>query len=174
MLELDNFYGEGKTPTLVTDREAIGDFVGRIIKDERTLNQYVVIHEEEVTQEQIWKIAEETSPEGAEIFARKRLVCISKPRSCKATLTCFQISYEDHMKRIETMRETYTQNPSEQNRVMLGIVEYMHSIYFRGDNTLVGAKKLNALIAQELYPDVKTKTLLEYAKNFYAAPKNIF
>jgi hypothetical protein len=66
-----NFYGEGKTPFLVTDREIIGDFVGRIIKDERTLNQYVVIHEEEVNHAEVWKMAEEESPEGAEIVAKK-------------------------------------------------------------------------------------------------------
>jgi hypothetical protein len=66
-----NFYGEGKTPFIVTDREVIGDFVGRIIKDERTLNQYVVIHEAEVNQAEVWKIAEEESPEGAEIVANK-------------------------------------------------------------------------------------------------------
>jgi hypothetical protein len=75
---LYDFYGDGNLPILLTDREIIGDFVGRIIKDERTLNQYVIVHEDEVTQEEAWKIAEEESPEGAAIVAKKNPVRSSK------------------------------------------------------------------------------------------------
>jgi hypothetical protein len=56
---------------------------------------------------------------------------------------------------------------------MVSLTEYTNSIYFRGDNSLARAKELGALIAQDLYPDVKVKTLREYAKGFYAAPKDI-
>jgi hypothetical protein len=71
---LYNYCGDGKTPVLVTDREVIGDFVGRIIKDDRTLNKYVIVYEDEVTWEEVWRIAEEVSPEGAEILAKKNQV----------------------------------------------------------------------------------------------------
>jgi hypothetical protein len=86
---LYDFYGEGKTPFLVTDREIIGDFVGRIIKDERTLNQYVLIHEEEVNHEEVWRIAEEESPEGAGIVAKKNTVRLTWRLPLIATDTPF-------------------------------------------------------------------------------------
>jgi hypothetical protein len=83
-------------PVLVTDRLLIGDFVGRIIKDERTLNQYVIVHEDEVTMEDVWKMAEEISPEGKEILAKRQPVSPSNtslrvqtdpsPRSLLSTL----------------------------------------------------------------------------------------
>jgi hypothetical protein len=55
---------------------------------------------------------------------------------------------------------------------MMRLFEYVDSIYFRGDNSLARAKELGALIAQDLYPDIKVSTLREYAKRFYAAPKD--
>jgi hypothetical protein len=65
------FFADGKQPFAVTDRRMIGDFIGRIIKDDRTLNQYVFCYEEVVTQEQLWKIAEEVCSEGAAIPEKK-------------------------------------------------------------------------------------------------------
>jgi hypothetical protein len=59
------------------------------------------------------------------------------------------------------------------NAIRLAYAEYRQSMHFRGDNTLANAKKMGALDARELYPNVKTKTLREYAKGFYAAPKDI-
>jgi hypothetical protein len=64
-------------PVLVTDRLLIGDFVGRIIKDERTLNQYVIVHEDEVTMEDVWKMVEQISPEGKQILAKRQPVSLS-------------------------------------------------------------------------------------------------
>lgn len=72
------FFADGKQPFAVTDRRVIGDFVGRIIKDDRTMNQYVFCYEEVVTQEQLWKIAEEVCSEGASILEKKVQVSISR------------------------------------------------------------------------------------------------
>jgi hypothetical protein len=47
-------------------------------------------------------------------------------------------------------------------------------MHHRGDNTLVKAKAAGALLAKELYSDVKTKSVHEYAEAFYATPKYIF
>jgi hypothetical protein len=74
---LYEFHGSGDVPTLLTDHHIIGDFVGRIVKDKRTLNKYVLIHEDEVTLDEVWKIAEEVSPEAQEIVKSKRPVRIS-------------------------------------------------------------------------------------------------
>jgi hypothetical protein len=57
---------------------------------------------------------------------------------------------------------------------MLWGAQYRYSMQHRGDNTLANAKAAGALLAQELYPDVKTKSVREYAEAFYAAPKPIF
>jgi hypothetical protein len=69
-------HGDGKTPIAVTDRRIIGDFVGRIVKDERTLNKYVFIHEDSVTQEEVYKIIEEVAPAdvAADVLKRKTVV----------------------------------------------------------------------------------------------------
>ena len=50
------------------------------------------------------------------------------------------------------------------------MVEYNYGMYIRGDDTLAKAKELGALDARELYPDLKTESLREYAKSFYANP----
>lgn len=49
--------GEGKTRFGVTDLFHIGDYVARVIQDDRTLNQTVFIWEDEITQQQAWELA---------------------------------------------------------------------------------------------------------------------
>jgi hypothetical protein len=73
---LSTFHGDGKTPIAVTDRRIIGDFVGRIVKDDRTLNKYVFIHEDNVTQEEVYNIIKEVAPPdvAADIMRRKTVV----------------------------------------------------------------------------------------------------
>ena len=47
------------------------------------------------------------------------------------------------------------------------ISEYMLSIHFLGENSLENAKKLGALDAKELYPDITQMPFKEYVKKFY-------
>jgi hypothetical protein len=56
-------YGDGNTPTLLTDKRDQGRWMARIIKDPRTLNKRVVTHSDELSQNQIWDIAEKISGE---------------------------------------------------------------------------------------------------------------
>lgn len=56
-------YGDGNTPTLLTDKRDQGRFTARIIKDPRTLNKRVVTHSDELTQNQVWDIMEKVSGE---------------------------------------------------------------------------------------------------------------
>lgn len=46
--------------------------------------------------------------------------------------------------------------------------QYMHSIYVAGYNSVETARSLGGLIAQELYPDLKSQSLEEFAKEFYS------
>ena len=47
------------------------------------------------------------------------------------------------------------------------ITEYTVSIHFLGENSLENAKKLGALDAKELYPDIAQVPFREFAKAFY-------
>lgn len=46
--------------------------------------------------------------------------------------------------------------------------QYMVSVHFLGEDSLANAKKLGALDAKELYPDIVATPFKEFAKNFYA------
>lgn len=63
LVPMEQIYGTGDTPTLLTDQRDIGEFVARIIKDERTLNKKVFTHSDELTQNQIYSIMESLSGE---------------------------------------------------------------------------------------------------------------
>jgi NmrA-like family len=52
------FYGTGDVKSVVINKHHIGDYVARIIADDRTLNQYVLVNEDEATLNEIWDIAE--------------------------------------------------------------------------------------------------------------------
>jgi hypothetical protein len=52
------FYGKGDKKSAVTDLNHIGDFVARIIDDDRTLNKWVYIWEDELTLAEAWATAE--------------------------------------------------------------------------------------------------------------------
>lgn len=45
--------------------------------------------------------------------------------------------------------------------------EYMISIQFLGENSLANAKKLGALDAKELYPDLVQVPFKDFVKKFY-------
>lgn len=52
----------------------------------------------------------------------------------------------------------------------LATVEYVLSMYIRGDNTLENAKRLGKLDGKELYPDLEVTNAEEYATAFYKNP----
>ena len=56
-------FGGGEKKFLVTDLVQIGTFVAKIVADERTLNQYVIIWEDELTQKEVKSIGEKYSGE---------------------------------------------------------------------------------------------------------------
>jgi hypothetical protein len=54
-------FNGGKTQTALTSLARIGDYVARIIEDPRTLNQYVFVWEQELSQKEAWAIATRVS-----------------------------------------------------------------------------------------------------------------
>lgn len=161
------FVGAGDVKTAVTCRVDIGRFVARTLADPRTLNSYVFCHAEEVTQTEIYRIAEsvsETNFDSAKNHVRNKL-------SFKTFI--FILNYEQLpvnviVEAISQAKEQAKINPSAtQLNLNLIMQEYLNSLFVHGDNTLETAKKLGALDARTLYPDFKPTTLKEYAVEFY-------
>ena len=59
----DTIFGDGSTPSLLTDLRDVGRFVALIIKDERTLNKFVVTYSDELSQNEVFASIEEMSGE---------------------------------------------------------------------------------------------------------------
>ncbi|TDL15979.1 NAD-binding protein [Rickenella mellea] len=134
-------YDEGNVKNAFTDIRDIGTFVARIIDDPRTLNRYVFIWGEEVTKRQIIDIME-------------------KARGTKIETTT--VSLAEIEKKLTSARAA-----GGAAQIM---AEYEYSFWVRGDNVIENAKKPEyggALDARELYPDIKPRTLTEYAHSFY-------
>ncbi|OBZ72585.1 Casein kinase I 1 [Grifola frondosa] len=122
------FEGSGDKKVLVTDLKHIGDYVARIIKDERTLDQYVIIWEDEVTLKQAREIGEKAS--GEEDALKAQRIPLSPDEILKlaaAAMGEFQRTQNIH--------------------AMLAWIwnQYQHSIHILGENSLENAKALGAL-----------------------------
>lgn len=125
-------YGSGDVKGAITDRRDVGEFVARIIADDRTLNRYVFVWGEEITLNEIYALGE-------------------KVHGKKVDPPPLHVSADEIEQRSKTAEG-----------FMLIMNEYMLSGWVRGDNTLENAKRPEyggALDARELYPDIKVRTL---------------
>ena len=68
-------YEGGKQKVALTRLDNIGDYVARIVEDERTLNRYVFVWEEELTQTEMWTIASRISGIDLESIKVKVSIC---------------------------------------------------------------------------------------------------
>ncbi|TDL19860.1 NAD-binding protein [Rickenella mellea] len=135
-------YGDGHVKSAFTDLRDIGTFVARIVDDPRTLNQYVFVWGEEATKRQILDITE-------------------KARNIKIVPTV--VSPADAEKQLASARAA--------GGISQILFEYEYSWWVRGDNIIENAKKPEyggALDARELYPDIKPRTMIDYARSFYS------
>ncbi|KAI0364826.1 NAD-P-binding protein [Pilatotrama ljubarskyi] len=145
-------HGDGTKKMLVTDLRHIGAYVARIIADPRTLNQAVIVWEDEVTELQAREIGERASGE-ADVLKAKRI----------------HLSAEDILKRVEEGKAELARDPNSfMGHVKVINGQYMYSIHVLGENTLENAKRLGYLDARELYPDMPKHTLEEFAKYYYS------
>ncbi|PCH44150.1 NAD(P)-binding protein [Wolfiporia cocos MD-104 SS10] len=143
-------YGDGNRKNLLTDVEHLGMYVARIVGDERTLNQNVIVWEDEKTLLEAQEIGERISGESNLIRSKRT-----------------NVTYEELVARAKAGKEAYQRSHSYTDLQLLGVSEYMISMHILGENTLENAKALGALNVRELYPDIKPVTLEEYAKRFY-------
>ena len=72
-------HGNSDKKFLLTDLDHIGTFVARIIADERTINQYVIVWEDELTQSETKDIAEKASGEEEVLKAARNHVSYQPP-----------------------------------------------------------------------------------------------
>ncbi|KAH8116637.1 NAD-binding protein [Phellopilus nigrolimitatus] len=131
-------YHTGNVKNAVTDLRDIGKFVERIILDPRTQNRYVFCWTEEITQNEVFALAKRISGKDIETV---------------------HISEEDLLARAR-----------DAEGIMKPIMEYAVSVFIRGDNIVENAKKEEyggALDARELYPDLKLRSVEDYAKELY-------
>ncbi|KAE9376097.1 isoflavone reductase family protein [Stipitochalara longipes BDJ] len=137
--------GDGTALNLITDLRDVGHFVARIVADERTLNRYVFVHGEELTEKGIYAVMEEVSGEELE---RKF------------------VSEQEIQEEVFEARKSFEKEP--ENAEAFGRVaraEYEYSKYVRLDNRAVYARYLGYLDARELYPDLKPRGFDEFARD---------
>ena len=67
-------YADGAARNLVTHRERIGTYVARILADQRTLNQAVIVWEDEVRQGDAHALGERISGDGDALKAKRIVV----------------------------------------------------------------------------------------------------
>ncbi|PIL32965.1 hypothetical protein GSI_05083 [Ganoderma sinense ZZ0214-1] len=145
-------YADGSARTLLTHRERIGTYVARILADPRTLNQAVIVWEDEVRQGDAHALGERVSGEGDALNA-KRIVA-SKDGIVSAVAGAKELLAKDPVANAAAgMAQAWG--------------EVQMCMFVLEENTLENAKRLGYLDARELYPDIAPLSLEEYAKEFY-------
>ncbi|KAI1625073.1 isoflavone reductase family protein [Exophiala viscosa] len=148
----NKLYGDGNAPNLLTDLRDIGPFVARIIRDPRTLNKKVFTWSDELSQNEIYALAEKLSGESID----------KKP-----------FSLEEIEAVITKAKQAVDADPTNIGLQMgLWSQEYNMSKYYREDNTRKVALYLGYLDARELYPDFKPITFEEYFKEILEGKGN--
>ncbi|KAF7320785.1 NmrA domain-containing protein [Mycena chlorophos] len=128
-------HADGKAKNLLTDLRDVGRYVARIIKDDRTLNKYVVTYSDSLSEEEIYSLTEEAFNEKIE----RKYISADEIVSARAKDT-----------------EESIANPNDMMPFVKRVGgDYQYSKYVRGDNTAEYAKYLGYLDTNELYPDFK-------------------
>lgn len=140
----NKLYGDGNAPNLLTDLRDIGPFVARIIKDPRTLNKKVFTWSDELSQIEIYALAEKVSGESID----------RKP-----------VSWDEMEAVVTKARQASDDDPTNIGlQMMMWSQEYNLSKYFREDNTRQHALYLGYLDAKVLYPDFQAISFEQYFK----------
>ncbi|KAI1784381.1 NAD(P)-binding protein [Ganoderma leucocontextum] len=145
-------YGDGTARNLVTSNESIGKYVVRILADPRTLDQAVIVWEDEVSQEDAHALGERVSGEGDALKAKR--IVTTKEDYVSAAAAAKEILAKDLNNKTAHVAQSWN--------------EYLVSMLALGENTLENAKKLGYLDVRDLYPDIAPLSFEEYAKEFYS------
>jgi len=146
-------FGNGDVRTALTDLHDIGKFVARILHDDRTIGKYIFCWAEELSQDEILKIANTYS---------------KKEEKWQNHISAEEI--KSRIKELREIRQSKAQRPKLDEDLELVLLEYGHNKYISGDNTVKRAKELGALDAQELYPGIKLNSFTNFVKEKYSKP----
>ena len=160
IVPLNTIHGDGTTPNILTDLRDVGHFVARIILDDRTVNRYIYIIGEELSENEIYRIAEKISGEKLEptrvgqLHLHVRIILMQ---------TDSQLSNEDIEAKLEQSKVALTQYPlNAMKRTSLYIAQYQHSKYVRQDNSIDYADNLGYVSTRVLYPDFQPTTFHDF------------
>ncbi|KAL4938710.1 hypothetical protein BDV06DRAFT_200266 [Aspergillus oleicola] len=124
-----SIFGEGDTPSAMTDLRDLGVYVAQVICDERTINKKVLAATEAWTQNEVVDIAESVTGEKVNVV---------------------KVPAAQVEAKVSEVRNSNTGINQERTRY-----EYFYSWGVRGDNTVENARYLGYLIFDDLYPDFK-------------------
>ncbi|KAF2719739.1 isoflavone reductase family protein [Polychaeton citri CBS 116435] len=135
--------GDGNVPSALTDLRDIGRYVAQVIRDERTLNAMVFVHNEMWTSDQIHDLLEQLSGE---------------------TIPREYASAEEYERQIVEADTKLKDNPEElaSSTIQKVASQYYLSWGIRGENTPEYARYLGYLDGKKLYPDVKFTSFESY------------
>ncbi|KAL4949899.1 NAD(P)-binding protein [Aspergillus filifer] len=134
-----SIFGNGDTPSAMTDLRDIGMYVGKVICDERTLNKRVFAATETWTQNEIVGIVERVTGEEVDVT---------------------KVAAADISAKVDELRASNTGLNQEH-----ATYEYFNSWGVRGDNTVEDARYLGYLIFDDLYPGVKGRGFEEFVRD---------
>ncbi|KAJ7764576.1 hypothetical protein DFH07DRAFT_867255 [Mycena maculata] len=135
-------HADGNIPTMLTDLRDIGRFVSLIIRDPRTLNQFVVTYSDVLSEHEIFNLMEEMSGEN---IGRKYVSADEVEASRARFGAIIRAEPNNAMARMQSFS-----------------ADYNFSKYVRGDNTPTYAAYLGYLDARELYPDFQPRRFKEF------------
>lgn len=166
LIPANEVYAGGDAENIITDLWDIGTLVAEIIRDERTLNKYVVTCGEVLSQNEITKIVEEVSGEKVELTAVSHSGFDYSNGITSPTYCTLQVSAEQLLHRLSEARASIAAGSTEwSTKAKMVVLEYSHSKYVRGDNSPAYAKYLGYLDTRDLYPGVKTRSFREFVKD---------
>ncbi|KAL4903973.1 hypothetical protein BDW74DRAFT_185710 [Aspergillus multicolor] len=132
------FLGDGDVPSALTDISDVGLYAAKIISNPRTLNKKIFAYTESFTQNEVFRLVEKVTgeqPEAIKVSAAEIETKLAEVRQVSGGINQARAQYE-----------------------------YFNSWGIRGDNTPECARYLGYLVADELYPDLKGRTLESYIR----------
>ncbi|KAJ7174384.1 isoflavone reductase family protein [Mycena filopes] len=137
-------YAGGTKPSILIDLRDIGPLVARVIKDDRTLNKFVITTGDVLSQNEIFKTMEELSGEKIE---RKYLSAESVIAKRAEHAAAHKADPDNFLSWLQLVQQDYNYNK-----------------FVRGDNTPEYAKYLGYLDTKELYPEFRPRRFVEFAR----------
>ncbi|KAK2608200.1 hypothetical protein N8I77_006824 [Diaporthe amygdali] len=167
--------GDGEMKTYVVDNEDVGNFVARIIADPRTINKRVMAAGASLSFNEMFGIAEELTGEKALRKYVRLPESFSLQKPSGQPLTCVLQASADELKSMIDDMSSKSQNDPRDYFLLVGKfwLEYYYSSFIDGDNSPEGAKRLDYILATDLYPDMNPHCFKDFFKDILAKRRQV-